>query len=136
MSDVDAGQNRSTEVTPSDDSPMWASVAARAADAKLGIDTVVLAVGDLLAITDHFVITHGSNRRQVKAITNAVEQGLTAAGGPKPLRLEGLDELDWVLMDYGPFVVHVFDAETRAVYDLERLWGDCPSVEWQPASAD
>jgi ribosome-associated protein len=109
----------------------WVRAAARTADDKLGQDTVVIAVGDLLAITDHFVITNGANRRQVKAITEAVEEGLTAAGGPKPLRIEGLQDLDWVLMDYGEFVVHVFDSDTRSIYDLERLWGDCPTLDWQ-----
>jgi ribosome-associated protein len=110
---------------------IWAGVAARAADDQLGQDTVVIAVGELLAITDHFVITSGTNRRQVKAITGEIEVQVSAAGGPKPLRIEGLDELDWVLMDYGAFVVHIFESATRKIYDLERLWGDCPTLEWQ-----
>jgi len=51
--------------------------------------------------------------------------------GVKPRRIEGLDALHWVLMDYGSFVVHVFDEETRRYYDLERLWGDMPRLEWR-----
>jgi ribosome-associated protein len=69
----------------------------------------------------------------VRAIVDAVEEALTLAGGPKPRRIEGLDAMDWVLMDYGDFVVHVFTAEARAYYQLERLWGDRPRVEWRAA---
>jgi ribosome-associated protein len=119
-----------TDSAPVADPAAWALAAARAADDKLGHETVVIEVGELLAITGYFVITNGANRRQVKAITLAIEESLTASGGPKPLRIEGLDEMDWVLMDYGDFVVHVFETDTRAVYDLERLWGDCPKIAW------
>ena len=55
----------------------------------------------------------------------------TVAGGPKPRRVEGLDGLEWVLLDYGDFVVHVFHHETRKYYELERLWSDVPRVDWR-----
>lgn len=113
------------------DSLVWVVTAARAADDKLAKDTVVLAVGDLLGITDHFVITSASNARQVRAVAESIEVELTAAGGPKPRRVEGLAELEWVLLDYGPFVVHVFHDETRRYFDLERLWADCERVAWR-----
>jgi ribosome-associated protein len=113
----------------------WAVEAARAADDKKGVDTVVLAVGSVLAITEHFVITHGTNSRQVRTIADEVEQRVSGAGGPKPIRIEGLDDLSWVLMDYGDFVVHVFSEDARHFYELERLWADVPKVEWQPAVA-
>lgn len=103
-------------------------LAARTADDKYGRDTLILAVGDVLVVTDYFVITSGANRRQVKALADAVEEALTEAHGAKPQRIEGLDTLEWVLMDYGAFVVHVFDENTRAVYQLERLWGDRPRI--------
>jgi ribosome-associated protein len=109
-----------------------AVAAARAADAKSGRDIVVLAVGDVLAITDYFVIAHGGSDRQVKAIADEVEARLGESFGVKPRRVEGLDTLTWVLMDYGPIVVHVFDEETRRFYDLERLWKDAGRVDWQP----
>ena len=108
----------------------WAVEAARAADDKRGVDTVVLAVGSVLAITEHFVITHGTNSRQVRTIADEVEQRVGAAGGPKPIRIEGLDDLSWVLMDYGDFVVHVFSEDARHFYELERLWADVPKVDW------
>lgn len=105
-------------------------LAARSAAAKTDRPTVVLDVGEVLAITGWFVITSGGSHRQVRAIVEAVEEGVDAAGGPKPLRIEGLDEGSWVLMDYGDVVVHVMDDETRAFYDLERLWRDVPVLEW------
>ena len=109
--------------------------AAKAASDKKGEDTVVLEVGQVLAITDAFVITSGANTRQVKTIAEEVERKIDEAGGPKPLRIEGLDDARWVLMDYGDFVVHVFLDELRRYYDLERLWSDAPRVEWEATGA-
>ncbi len=108
----------------------WAKKAARAAVDKKADDPVVLDVGHVLAITDYFVIVSGANSRQVRTIAEAVEETLARDGGPKPLRVEGLDELTWVLMDYGDLVVHVFLDETRRYYELERLWSDVPRIAW------
>lgn len=113
----------------------WTRAAARAAAAKGGDDTVILEVGQVLAITDAFVITSGRNHRQVATIAEEVEARLKAEGGIAPLRTEGVGEADWVLLDYGDFVVHVFLDEVRHFYDLERLWSDAPRVEWQDQSA-
>ena len=115
------------------ESTRWAVEAARAADDKRGADTLILAVGNILAVTDHFVITSGTNPRQVRTIAEEVEQRISEAGGPKPIRIEGLDDLTWVLLDYGDFVVHVFHEEARRYYELERLWSDVPKIEWQEA---
>ena len=112
----------------------WAMAAAAAADERKGVDTVIIDVGDVLVVTDLFVITHGNNARQVRAIAEGVADGLKTAGGPSPLRIEGTDDRQWMLLDYGPFVVHVFDAERRTLYQLERLWGDCPLLDWPIAS--
>lgn len=112
-----------------EDDLRWALAAARAADDKKGTDTIVLQVGAVLAITDAFVITSAPNTRQVRTIAEEVEKQLVDAGGPKPLRIEGLDDLRWVLVDYGDFVVHVFLQEARDYYELERLWADVPRVE-------
>ena len=108
-------------------------VAARAAAAKKGDDPVILEVGEVLAITDAFVITSGANARQVRTIAEEVEEQVGVQCGPKPLRVEGLDDARWVLLDYGDFVVHVFLDEVRRYYDLERLWADAPRVEWEDA---
>ena len=109
-------------------------IAAAAADARKGVDTTVIDVGDVLKVTELFVITHGVNGRQVRAIAEAVEEGLRAVGGPRPSRVEGMGGRQWVLLDYGAFVVHVFDAERRAFYQLERLWDDCPRLDWRDAA--
>jgi len=109
----------------------WAVVAAAAAESKLGTGTLVLAVGDAIGVTEYFVITNGNNNRQVKAIVNEVEHQITLVDGPKPIRIEGQQGMDWVLMDYGDFVVHVFSEEARGFYQLERLWKDCEQIDWR-----
>ncbi len=109
-----------------------AIVAARAADDKLGTDTVVLEVGPVLAIAEFFVITSGANERQVKAIAEEIEKQVADAGGTRPLRVEGFDTRQWVLLDYGDMVIHVFQATTREFYGLDRLWSDVESVDWAP----
>lgn len=112
----------------------WARLAARAAASKGGDGTVVLEVGSVLAITDAFVITSGRNRRQVATIAEEVEAQLRRAG-IRPLRVEGAEEAEWVLLDYGDLVVHAFLEETRRYFDLERLWSDAPRLEWESSSA-
>ena len=116
--------------------PDAATTAARAAADKLGFGTVILAMGDRLAVTDAFVITSGHNPRQVRALVDDIERQVEQATGRAPYSVEGLRDLQWVLMDYGDFIVHVFHEETRALYDLERLWGDAPRVDWQDHEAN
>jgi ribosome-associated protein len=108
-----------------------AAIAARTAADKKADQTVVLDVGDIISITDAFVITSGANTRQVRTITDEVERALRETEGVKPRSVEGLDDASWVLLDYGDFVVHVFLDETRDYYDLDRLWSDAPRVEWE-----
>lgn len=108
----------------------WASIAARAADDKKATNTLVLEVGPILAITDAFVITSAGNTRLVRTIAEEVERQVKAGDGPSPIRIEGLDDARWVLLDYGDFVVHVFLDEVRDYYDLERLWSDASPVDW------
>lgn len=111
----------------------WARAAAIAADDKKAADTLVIDVGDVFAVSDYFVITSGTNPRQVAAIVDGIEEDLKLAGGPSPVRIEGAEEREWVLMDYGAFVVHVFHQDQRDFYQLERLWGDRPRLDWAPA---
>jgi ribosome-associated protein len=113
-----------------DELERWVRTAARAASGKTDEPTVVLSVGEVLAITSYFVITGGHNARQVKAVAEEVEEQVAAAGGPKPQRVEGLDSMRWVLLDYGDFVVHVMLDEARDYYSLERLWSDVPVLDW------
>lgn len=110
--------------------PEFPVVAARAAHAKGGSDILVLRVGDVLAITDYFVIVSASNPRLVRTIVQEIEHQVAQAGGPRPSRIEGQNEAEWVLADFGAFVVHVFHTETRQYYELERLWSDVAQVDW------
>lgn len=109
----------------------WLFAAAEGAASKTDSPTIILDVGEVLNITTWFVISGGRNPRQVKTVVDTVEEFVEVAGGPKPLRVEGLDSLDWVVMDYGDFVVHVFHDDARAYYELERLYKDVPVVEWR-----
>jgi ribosome-associated protein len=109
--------------------------AAVAADEKSGDDTVVLDVGAVLGITGHFVITSGGNNRMVRTLAEEIERAVAVQCDIKPLRVEGLDGLRWVLLDYGDFVAHVFHSEDRAYYDLERLWSDVDRVDWRSKGA-
>ena len=111
--------------------PEAALVAARAADEKLGHDTVVLAMGELFGVVDAFVITSAPNTRHVRTLVEEVERGVKDAHGVAPVRIEGLPDATWVLMDYGDFIAHVFLQETRDYYDLEHLWSGAPRVPWR-----
>ncbi len=112
----------------------YCAVAARAASAKLARDIVVLDMARVIGLTDAFVISSGSNPRQVRTICDEIESQLKLAGRGGPLFTEGLDDARWALLDYGDFVVHVFLDEARLFYDLERLWGDAPRWSWDEES--
>jgi ribosome-associated protein len=128
MSDHDPGRRTAGEPTTED----WARLAAAVADDKQGSETIILDVGDVLAICELFVVTSAPNTRLVRTIAEEIEERVRRAGGPSPLQLEGLRDLQWVLVDYGDFVVHVFHEDTRRFYDIERLYRDVPRVAWEP----
>ena len=111
--------------------PPPAATAAESADAKLGHETVVLAMGELFGVVDAFVITSAANTRHVRTLVEEVERRVKEAHGVSPVRVEGLADATWVLMDYGDFIVHVFLQETRDYYDLEHLWSGAPRVPWR-----
>lgn len=114
----------------SEDAATVATAAARAADDKQGRDIVVIDVAEVLAITDLFVIVSAPNRRLVRTLVDEIERAVRAATGRSPLRVEGVREQQWVLLDYGDAVVHVFLDETRQFYEIERLYRDAPKVAW------
>jgi len=97
------------------------------ADEKQAIDPVVLDVSEHLRIVDYFVILSGASRRQVSTLVDEIRLKLREAGH-RPLRVEGAEEGEWVLIDYGDVAIHVFLDETRRFYDLERLWSDAPRL--------
>ncbi|OEX92058.1 ribosome silencing factor [Corynebacterium sp. Marseille-P4321] len=105
-----------------------ATIAAKAADEKLGANIAVLDVSNVMAITDIFVIASAESERQVAAIVEEVESELTD-NGLEPQRREGNRENRWVLLDYGNFVVHVQREAERDFYGLDRLYADCPVIE-------
>ncbi len=107
--------------------------AAQVADAEHATDVIVLHVGDVLGVTEYFVIGSASNRRLVDAIVQDVEAGLKDDPGRAPIRVEGVREQQWVLIDYGDVVVHVFLAEIRDFYEIERLYTDVPKIDWSAA---
>jgi ribosome-associated protein len=110
--------------------------AASAIDDKKGLDIALLDISELLVVTDVFVIASGTSNRHVRSLSDDVEAHLKANLERQPLRREGREHSRWVLLDYGDFVVHVFDQETRDYYQLERLWADAPVIEYEPASAE
>ena len=114
--------------SPSSGLPDQVSRAVEAAASKKAEDIVVLDLKEAAGFTDYFVIGTGGNPRQIKAIADAVEETL-AAGQAKPAHVEGYGRSEWILLDYFDFIVHVFSAETRTFYGLERLWGSATSVD-------
>ena len=105
----------------------WIDIAVDAITDKKGHETLIIDVGDVLGISDNFIITSGTNSRQVRALVEEIEAQITDKSGQKPLRIEGNNDYRWVLMDYGDFVVHVFHTDEREHYKLEKLWADMPS---------
>ncbi|MDQ5843944.1 MAG: ribosome silencing factor [Acidobacteriota bacterium] len=99
-----------------------------AAGEKKAIDIVVLDLRDIASFTDYFAITSGANERQVQAIADGVSDTLKK-NGTNAARIEGYKTAEWVLLDYGDFVVHVFDDKVRKFYDLERLWREAKRVQ-------
>jgi ribosome-associated protein len=103
-------------------------IAVRAADEKKAEEISVLRLTALTEFTDYFVICTGNSTRQVQAIADAVTEQLKAVK-LRPLHTEGYNSGEWVLIDYGTFVVHIFIESSRRFYDLERLWRDAERVE-------
>jgi ribosome-associated protein len=112
-----------------------AKIAAQACDDKQGSDIVVLPVGDVLAVTEYFVVTSAQSGRQVRAIADNVLENVRILTDRSPLRTEGAREQQWILIDYGDVVVHVFAEEQRRFYEIERLYKDVVPVDWREAVA-
>ena len=113
----------------SDDTAELASLVARAAHDRGGINPVLVDVTSKLALADAFVVVSAPTDRQVRAIAEDIMDRLWAEHGRRPAHIEGRAEGTWVLLDYGCLAVHVFSAEAREFYGLERLWRDGKSVD-------
>jgi ribosome-associated protein len=107
-----------------------AKAMARLADEKLADQIVVLDVGQAIQVADYFVIANGKTGRHINSVAESIASELKKEGiyriGGTPLHDES-----WVLLDFGPVVLHVFSPKSRAFYDLENLWGDCKRIRWQ-----
>ncbi|MEM8488126.1 MAG: ribosome silencing factor [Bacteroidota bacterium] len=106
-----------------------AQIAVEAIQSKKGYDIVIMDVRAVSGVADLFIICSGSSELQIKAIIEAVRMSIKEQGEELPWHTEGAGSMQWVLLDYVDLVVHVFNEEKRAFYDLERLWGDAPKEE-------
>jgi ribosome-associated protein len=98
---------------------------------KKALDLTVLDLRGIASFTDFFVITTGTNRRQCQAISDEVVEQLKRSG-TRAARVEGFQNAEWILIDYGDFVVHIFDEKARRFYDLERLWREARRIDVSP----
>ena len=114
--------------TEVDESRELALESARIADAQKGSNIVILQVGEVLGVTEYFVVVSASNRRLVRTLDDEIEVQCRDTVGRTPSRTEGVREQQWVLLDYGDVVVHVFLEEIREFYDIERLYKDVPVI--------
>lgn len=105
-----------------------ARLAISALEDKKGEDVRVVDIGDVSVLADYFIIATGRNRTQVQAMADEVEQRLGRAGAV-PRQIEGYQAANWVLLDFGDVIIHIFDAQNRLFYDLERIWKDGRQIE-------
>lgn len=110
-----------------------ALAAAETAADNHGSDIVILDLRKLTPIFDYFVLVTGRSRRQLHAISEEIDHKLEDELGDRRLGREGYDGSRWILQDYGDVVIHLFDADTRAYYALEELWGDALRVPFEPS---
>ncbi|HVS21308.1 MAG TPA: ribosome silencing factor [Pyrinomonadaceae bacterium] len=106
-------------------------LALHAAAEKKALDLTVLDLRGIASFTDFFIITTGANKRQMQAISDEVVEQLKRHG-TRAARVEGYQTAEWILVDYGDFIVHVFDEKARRFYDLERLWREAVRVDVSP----
>ncbi len=117
-----------------DVSKLITKLAYEALDEKKAEDITVLEIGDISIIADYFIIANGTNSSQVQALVDNVQEVLDK-NGYHPKRIEGVRSTNWILMDYGDVVVHIFSKEDRLFYDLERIWRDGKNVSKEQLEA-
>lgn len=109
-------------------------LALQAASDKKALDIIALDLRDIASFTDFFLLASGASTRQVQAISDETVERLKRRGTPAA-RIEGYKSAEWILIDYGDFVVHIFEQNSRRFYDLERLWRDAKRVYLPPGLA-
>lgn len=103
-------------------------LAIEALEDKKAEDIRVIDISEVSVIADYFILAGGSNRSQIQALSDNVEEKLGRAGSPVR-QIEGYDTANWILLDFGDVIVHIFDRENRLLYDLERIWRDGKQIE-------
>lgn len=103
-------------------------LAIEALEDKKAEDIQVIDISEVSVIADYFIIANGTNRSQIQALSDNVEEALGRAGTPAR-QIEGYNTANWVLLDFGDVIIHVFDKENRLFYDLERIWRDGKKVD-------
>jgi ribosome-associated protein len=122
---VEIAQN----VTPFAELDEEVKLALHSASEKKAFDLLALDLREIASFTEFFIVASGANQRQVQAIADEIEDQLKKQLSSRPVRTEGYASAEWVLMDYGDFIVHIFEKNAREFYDLERLWRDAKKVE-------
>lgn len=122
---IDTSQTR----TPFDELDPELQLAVRCADDKKALNMIALDLREVASFTEFFLIATGTNQRQVQAIADEINEQLKKQLRRRPVRVEGYTSAEWILLDYGDFIVHLFDKNARDFYDLERLWRDARRVE-------
>lgn len=116
-------------VTPFADLDETVKLALSCASEKKAFDMVALDLREIASFTEFFIICSGANQRQVQAISDEINEQLKKQLKSKAIRIEGYNAAEWILLDYGDFVVHIFEKEARDFYDLQRLWRDARKVQ-------
>lgn len=101
----------------------YAMLAVEALDDKKAEDISIIDIREVSVIADYFIIAGGSNKSQIQALSDTVEEKLGRAGLPLK-QIEGYNNANWILLDFGDIIIHIFDKENRLFYDLERIWRD------------
>lgn len=116
-------------VTPFADLDDTVKLAINCAGEKKAFDIIAIDLREVASFTEFFVIVSGANQRQVQAISDEITERLKEQLNSRVIRIEGYNSGEWVLLDYGDFIVHIFEKKAREFYDLERLWRDAKRVE-------
>lgn len=125
------GKQEFTEEQKAERSLQLALAAAQTAEDNLGKEIVVLDLRELTCIFDYFVVASGTSRRQLHAISEDIDHKLEDELGDQRMGIEGYQGSSWILLDYGTLVVHLFDADTREYYGIEKLWAEAPRLDWK-----
>jgi ribosome-associated protein len=117
------------ETTPFSELDETIQLALHCASEKKALNPVVLDIREIASFAEFFVIVNGTNQRQVQAISDEISEQLKKQLQTRAVRIEGYKTAEWILMDYGDFIVHIFEPKSREFYDLERLWRDAKKVD-------